>query len=156
MVGGPVDRLVIEQDAGEVAPPGGGPESYLSAPPDASRNSFGWNSTVVTPPVCSLRSVSSFPAVRSHNWRGGRGKRERVVRAVRSHNRRGRGGRGKGLLEPSGPTTGGGEEGRGKGLLEPSGPTTGGGEEGRGKGLLEPSGPTTGGGRGKREEGKGC
>lgn len=32
-----------------------------------SRNSFGWNSTEVTAPVCSLNSCNIFPAVRSHS-----------------------------------------------------------------------------------------
>ena len=36
-----------------------------SAPPDASRNSCGWNSTSVTGAVCSFNSTSSRPARKS-------------------------------------------------------------------------------------------
>ena len=40
---------------------------HLSELPEASRNSWGWNSMVLTGPLCSFRSVSSLPAVRSHS-----------------------------------------------------------------------------------------
>ena len=40
--------------------------AHLSVLPEASSNSCGWNSTVLTAPLWSFRSLSSLPAVKSH------------------------------------------------------------------------------------------
>lgn len=41
--------------------------TVLSALPLASKNSWGWNSTVVAGPLCSENSLSCLPALKSHN-----------------------------------------------------------------------------------------